>query len=162
MRKIALLLIMVIIGTAAFAAAAKPAASKGTEGQGFTAITLNSIPGVPSARFGFGSWSLDAGGSIANAANTTTITLLLKGEIPMTTVSSDVKTYIAPALVLVSGGGTSTTTINVFLGAEYMFNPHLALFADLTAFTLTSVGGTTNWTIGGNSALIYSGGRLYL
>jgi len=161
MKKIVLLLIMVIIGTAAFAAAAKPVpAASGS--QGFTAVSLNSIPGVASARFGFGSWSLDAGGTIANAANTTTITLLLKGEIPMATVSSDVRTYVAPALVLVSGGGASTTTLNVFLGAEYMFNPHLALFADLTAFTLTSAGGTTTWTIGGNSPLIYSGGRLYL
>ena len=160
MRKLALLLTIVILGTSAFAAAPKAAASKGSEG--FVGISLNSIAGVPSARFGFGSWSLDAGGSIANAGNTTTITLLLRGEIPLSKISSDVNTYVAPELVLVSGGGTSTTTINVYLGAEYKFASNLAIFADLTAFTLTSVGGTTTWTIGGNSGLIYTGGRLYL
>jgi hypothetical protein len=171
MKKIALILALLIsVTSVSFAAAAPkkaaPAASD-SESQGFTGVSLNLIPclpgAAPSARFGFGNWSLDAGGSLNNTAAGTSITIFGKGEIPISKIGSDVRTYWAPELCLYSpaGGGGSTTVISVYLGAEYMFASRLALFADLTAISLMSAGGTTTWTIGGSAAQVYTGGRLY-
>jgi hypothetical protein len=165
MKKVTILLAIVFLGTASFAAAkAAPAASSS---QGVVGVSLNQIPvlpgAAPSVRFGFGNWSLDAGGSLTNTAAGTSISIFGKGEIPISKIGSDVRTYWAPELCLFSpaGGGGSTTVISVYMGAEYMFASHLALFADLTAISIASAGGTTTWTIGASSPLVYTGGRLY-
>ncbi len=171
MKKLALVLALTIcVSSMALAAApAKKAAAPASDSssQGFIGVGLNQIPcnpfTAPTARFGFGSWSLDVGGSIANNAAGTSTTLYGRGDIPISKIGSNVKTYWGPSLCLMSpaGGGGSTPVISVFMGAEYMFAENLALYADLTAFSLTSAGGTSTWTIGTNSGTIYSGGRLY-
>ena len=162
MKKIAMLMVILVLATAAFAAA-KPAGAPAKTQGGITAISLNSAPNVPSIRFDFGSWSLDAGVMLINTAAGNTFTLLGRGEVDINKIGSNIRTYWAPAITLVSPpAGGSTTNLSVFLGAEYMFAPQLAIFFDLTAFTLTSSGGTTSWGIGANQAQIYSGGRLYL
>ena len=179
MKKIALLMIVALLCSSAYAAApakkpsaavptasAVPAASV-TTNQGFVGVSLNTLPvspfAAPSARFGFGGWSLDVGGSLANNAAGTAVTVFGRGEIPISEIGNGVRTYWAPALALFSpaGGGNSTFNLSVYLGAEYMFVSHLALFADLTAISLTSVGGTTTWVAGTNTFQVYSGGRFF-
>jgi hypothetical protein len=61
-----------------------------------------------------------------------------------------------------NSAGSGTVTVSVFLGAEYMFASNLSLFADLTAFSLTSANGQTTWFAGSNDGQVYSGGRFYL
>ncbi|MBN3033895.1 MAG: hypothetical protein JW873_07360 [Candidatus Saganbacteria bacterium] len=134
--------------------------SSGASLMGLTGVTLTSV-GCPAAHFGMGGWSLDVGGTIANAANTTTLTLLARGNIPLSKISNGLSTYWGPA-VLYNSAGSGTTTITVLVGAEYVFAPNLSLFADLTAFSLTSANGATTWFAGANAGQIYSGGRLYL
>ncbi|MFA4843349.1 MAG: hypothetical protein WC632_00160 [Candidatus Margulisiibacteriota bacterium] len=170
MKKFAFIFALIIcVASVSFAApvskapASKaPAAEAVSSSMGMTAISLNSLVGFPSLRFGMGSWSLEVGGTIASpAAGTTNVTVGGRADIPLNTISDELRTYMAPTLVLTSAAGTSVITASFLLGAEYMFAPHLAIFADLTAFTLTSAAGTTTWGVGTNSALIYTGGRLY-
>jgi len=162
MKKIALILaLLVCVASMSMAATAKKTEVAKPASGGFTGVSLNSI-GCPSARFDMGSFALEVGGSIASpASGTTNTTLIAKGEMPLNQISDNVRTYWAPAVMLRSIAGASTTTIMVLLGAEYTFTPKLAIFADMTAFTLTSASGTTSWQIGGNDPQIYTGGRLY-
>lgn len=165
MKKIALVLTLLICVASMSMAAAAPAkkaaaAAPASSAAGFTGVSLNQI-GCPSARFDMGNFVLEVGGSIVSAGGTTNTTLIGKGELPLNQISDNVRTYWAPALMLNSVGGTSTTTIMVLLGAEYTFTPKLAIFADLTALSLVSAGGTTTTTISSNSPLVYTGGRLY-
>ena len=172
MKKIILLLVIVFFGAVAFAdppkavtpkTVAKKTAMPPTPAQGLAAVTLNQMGGgIPSACFGLVGWTLDAGGTIANVGNTTTVTLLLRGEIPIKRISNAIRTYVAPTLLLISGGGTSDSTFNLLFGCEYMFTSPLAIFADLTALRITSGRGTPTWAIGGNDVQIYTGARLYL
>jgi hypothetical protein len=160
MKKLAMILALLIcVASMSMAATAKKADVAKSSG-GFTGVSLNSI-GCPSARFDMGTFALEVGGTIVSAGGATNTTLIGKGEMPLNQISDTVRTYWAPTLMLNSAGGTSTTTISVVLGAEYTFTPKLAIFADLTAFSLTSAGGTTTWQIGANNGIIISGGRLY-
>ena len=139
-----------------------PAVSSSSSSMGITAVTLNSL-GFPSVRFGMGSWDLEVGGQIASpASGTTNVTVGGRAELPLSKIGDSVRTYMAPTLTLQSFGGTSFITASFLLGAEYMFASHLAIFADLTAFTLTSTSGNTSWCVGQNAGQIYTGGRLYL
>lgn len=162
MKKAILLLgLVVIIASASFAAAAKPAAKPADSyGYGLIGVSLNQI-GCPTARLGMGGWALDLGGSLANNGNQTNVTIAGRADLPLAQVNDKVRTYWGPAIVLVSAGGTTTTTLSLLVGAEYEFVSNLSLFADLTALQINSAGGTTTWTIATNSALIYTGGRLY-
>jgi hypothetical protein len=157
MKKIVILLSLILIATSAFAAAAPKKAASSS--MGLTGVTLNSI-GCPAAHFDMGAWGLDVGGTIVNAASTTTITVIARGLLPLSQVTDNLSTYWGPG-VLYNSAGSGSVTIGVLLGAEYMFAPKLTLFADLTAFSLTSAGGATNWFAGANAAQIYTGGRLY-
>ncbi len=134
--------------------------SSGTTMMGLTGVTLTSI-GCPAAHFGMGGWSLDLGGTVVNAANTTTITVIGRGNIPISKINDSLSTYWGPAL-LYNSANNGSTTIMVLVGAEYMFASNLSLFADLTAFSLTSANGNTTWFAGANAGQVYTGGRLYL
>lgn len=165
-RTLSLTLFLVMALTAASFAAApvkkasnSTTTSSGSTMMGLTGVTLTAI-GCPAAHFGMGGWSLDLGGTIANAANTTTITLIGRGNIPLSKITDSLSTYWGPG-ILYNSAGSGSTTIMVLVGAEYMFASNLSLFADLTAFSLTSAGGATTWFAGANAGQIYSGGRLY-
>jgi hypothetical protein len=162
-----ILLLVMVLSLAAVAAPATPVkkvttsttASSGSTMMGLTGVTLTSI-GCPAAHFGMGGWSMDIGGSIANAANTTTITVFGSAQLPLSKVNDNLVTYWGPG-VLYNSTGNGTVTIAVLIGAEYMFAPNLTLFADMTAFSLTSANGATNWVVGQNNPQVYTGGRLY-
>jgi len=158
------LLLVVALSFSSFAQVKKvttsTTASSGATVMGLTGVTLTSI-GCPAAHFGMGSWSLDFGGTIANAANTTTITLLGRGNIPLSKINDNLLTYWGPQ-VIYNSAGSGTFTIQVLVGAEYMFAPDLSLFADLTAFSLTSANSQTTWFAGNNNGQVYTGARLYL
>ncbi len=166
MKKIVLLLTIVILGIASFAAPAKTtaapakAAPAASASSGLIGVSLNAI-GMPSARLGMGGWTLDIGGSIANAANQTNFTVGVRAEMPLSNVNSNLHTYWAPYLTLLSAAGATTTTAGVLLGCEYMFAPNLSIFADMTALQIVSAAGATTWTISTNFGQIYTGGRLY-
>ncbi|MGB9613339.1 MAG: hypothetical protein ACPL4K_04080 [Candidatus Margulisiibacteriota bacterium] len=173
-RTVALLMLVLMLTPMVFAQAKKTAPAKEivettsfSASQGFVGVSLNQIPVLPwvapSARFGFGGWSLDVGGSLVNDGTGTATTLFGRAEIPISEVSKNIRTYSALILALFSpaGGGSTTTDISICLGAEYVFAPKLSLFADLIALNLTSSAGTTTWTISSNSPTIYSGARLY-
>jgi len=182
MRKIALLLVLVLVASSlSFAqvkkAPAKKAAPAGEEvveevvvtevpaaassAQGFVGVSLNQLT-VPSIRFGLGSWSLDVGLTLSSpAAGQTDYTILLRGEFPLSKVTNKLYTYFAPQVRLENVANQTTTTIFLLLGGEYRFAPHLTVFADLHALTITSTAGTTTWRAGTNVGQIYSGIRLY-
>jgi len=163
MKKIALVLtVLLFVASVSMAAPAKKAAAPAQSGGGISAVTLTVI-GCPAVRFDMGSFALEVGGSIASpAAGQTNTTLTLKGEMALGTPAANLTTYWAPAVMMVSAAGATTTTLAVLLGAEYMFTPNLAVFADMTAFSMTSAAGATTWVLGANSGQIYTGGRLYL
>jgi hypothetical protein len=167
-KTFSLVLFMVLALSVASFGAVKTAPAPASEttpsssSMGITAVSLNSL-GFPSVRFGMGSWDLEVGGQIASpASGTTNLTIGGRAELPLSKIGDSVRTYMAPTLVIQSLGGTSFITASFLLGAEYMFASHLAIFADLTAFTLTSTSGNTSWCAGQNHGQIYTGGRLYL
>lgn|GEM_PF-5461148 len=170
MRKIIIFLTLIMIASATLAAVVTPkkaanpvpvAASSSSSAVGLTGVTLTA-GGIPAAHFGMGSWSLDLGGMICSVAGASQIDVLARANMPIKDLTDNLNVYWAPQLFYVSAAGASTITLSIFLGAEYLFAPRLSLFADLTAFTLTSTSAATNWWIGLNNGQIYTGGRIYL
>ncbi len=163
MKRIALLLAIVVVGTATFAATPKTApaaAPAAAQSSGFTAVALTT-GGIPLVKMGMGSWSLDLGATIGSpAAGTTNYTVIAKGDLPLGTVGQ-VRTYWAPQLTLASFFGASTVTGTLFVGGEYLFAPKLAIYGDLSLLSIASAAGATTWTIGTN-VWVYSGIRMYL
>lgn len=186
MKKIALFLVLIMtLGTAAFAAAPKkvpapavikpPAAAPApapapvttsappkASSNMFSAVALTDN-GCPLFRMPLGGLNLDLGGTVAQpVAGHTHITILARSEQPLFKVGNDIQLYWAPAGVFFSDNGTTFITANLLLGGEYAFASHLSLFADITAFTLTTGGGATAWSAITNNVQAYSGIRLYL
>jgi len=166
MKKLALLLVVVMFGTAAFAAAPK-AATKTAPASGGKAMTITAISisdlGCPSIRLGLGALDLDLAASISSpAAGTTNHYIMAKGLMQLGKVNSSVNTYWAPWASITTAAGVSTTQVGISLGAEYMFASKLAIFGEINALRVVMTGGTTTWFALTNNAQAYTGVTLYL
>lgn len=155
-KKIALILVVLLVcSIASFAQVAKKTSGPTTA----IALTDN---GYPLVRLPMVGMNLDVGATISSpAAGTTNFTLIIRGELPIAKIGS-VNTYWAPEAALTSTAGTSSITLNLKAGGEYLFANNLSVFGDATLLTLTSAPGTTTWTVGANGAQMYSGIRLYM
>jgi len=179
---------VIVLGTAVFAAAPKPSPVKMVVAQAPSAsssmrvgvLTLASPGGLGSIitvgnRLN-SSMTGDVGLAIGqNAAGANTnIGVLLRLEYDMAKIG-EVKTHAGGNLLFATSrdyANTSSLTLNIFAGIEYDLLRNLSLLADLTVLEVTSSGGATSFGIGAGTAngtglnavaaTLYCGGRLYL
>ncbi|MBI5078587.1 hypothetical protein HZB08_01005 [Candidatus Saganbacteria bacterium] len=175
MRKIVLFLVILILGTTAFAAAPKatPAKAPATS----SPVVVSTAPVVTrigvltqGSPGGFGSvatfgtrfnpgLSGDLGlavGQNAAGANTN-IGIVLRLEFDGSAMG-EVKTHAGGSLLFASNpayaaAATSALTLSVFAGLEYQLLKNLSVLADLTLLEITSSGGNTSFGLGAGTAL---------
>lgn len=190
MKKLVLLLTVIVLGTAVFAAAPKPSPVKmvvaqapapSAPGSMRVGVLTQAAPGGLGSIITVGnrlnsSMTGDVGLAIGqNAAGANTnIGVLLRLEYDMAKIG-EVKTHAGGNLMFATSrdyANTSSLTLNIFAGIEYDLLRNLSLLADLTILEVTSSGGATSFGIGAGTAngtglgavaaTLYCGGRLYL
>lgn len=186
MKKVALFLMIMVLGAAVFAAPAKTPVLVSTNvaktaSMRIGALTvaapggLGSIPTIGWQNSPTMSW--DVGLAIAqNAAGANTnFGILLRLENELFRVG-DLKVHLAGNLLYATNPGyaaaaTPSTTINVAGGVEYELLKNLTVLSDLTLLEVTSTGGKTQLGVGAGTAsgtglgtvsiAFYNGLRLY-
>ena len=101
-------------------------------------------------------------GSIPAYVNSAgSFTLGVRGQWAKTKITKQLNTYLAGRVLIASANAPSTTTVSILGGAEYKVAEKVAVFADITLFSVTLAGATTMTALTSN-AQVYTGGRLYL
>lgn len=171
MKKIALMLMIVILGTTAFAAAA----SKKTASSMGAGVDVTLLGGMPYWRFVLDSdRAVDAGlgytSTSVGGATTSGFTIFGRYENLLNQVTKELKTNWGASLMInsASAAGATTTTFTLagLLGAEYSITSNLSLYGYVTvlSFSSASTGGTSTTTIAllSGSPTSYTGFRIYL
>lgn len=160
-RGIVLLAVLLALSSASFAAATS----------GISAVSVN-VGGMPTLKLAMSKdMSLDLGVNYTQtAANSSTITLMGRLNNKLFSISKTANAIWGGSLVLASasaaGVGTTTITLNGFVGAEAAISSNISIFSlvNVIGLSQTSTGGTSTTLINAltGSAISYSGLTLYL
>lgn len=104
--------------------------------------------------------------STGGAAPASTLALLARYETLLIPVSSTVSTHWGGQLGFQSAAATTTITLTGLMGAEWMINPNIGMYSNVSLLVIQSASAAgasqTNFQILGGNALAYSGFRVYL